>query len=52
MGPDWVIRWLEHFGHTHGIGATDIQRLRELAGPRWQRPVSDVPASAHIPNIA
>ena len=51
MGLDWVIRWLEHFGPEHGLGATDIERLRAMAGPHWGRPVTDVPLSAHIPSI-
>ena len=51
MGPDWVIPWLEHFGLEHGLGVKDIERLREMAGPHWARPVTDVPLSAHIPRI-
>lgn len=51
MGPDWLIPWLEHFGPENGLGVKDLQRLRELAGPRWGRPVRDAPLSAHIPNI-
>jgi hypothetical protein len=51
MGLDWVTRWLEHFGPEHGLGATDIERLRAMAGPHWGRPVTDVPLSAHIPSI-
>jgi hypothetical protein len=52
MGLDWVIRWLEHFGPEHGLGARDIERLRAMAGPHWERPVTDVPLSAHIPSIS
>ena len=51
MGSDWVIRWLQHFGPERGLGATDIERLRAMAGPHWGRPVTDVPLSAHIPSI-
>ena len=51
MGRDWLIPWLEHFGPEHGLGVKDLERLRELAGPRWGRPVKDVPLSAHIPSI-
>ena len=51
MGLDWLIGWLEHFGPENGLGVKDLERLRELAGPRWGRPVTDVPLSAHIPNI-
>jgi hypothetical protein len=52
MGPDWLIPWLEHFGPANGLGVKDIERLRELAGPRWGHPVNkDVPLSAHIPTI-
>jgi hypothetical protein len=34
MGSDWLIRWLEHFGPAHGLGVTDLERLRELAVPK------------------
>ena len=51
MGLDWLIPWLEHFGTENGLGVKDIERLRELAGPRWGRPVTDIPLSAHIPTI-
>ena len=51
MGLDWLIRWLEHFECDNGLGVQDLERLRELAGPRWGRPASDVPLSAHIPTI-
>ncbi len=51
LGLDWVLRWLWQFGPEHGLGVADIERLRELAGPRWGHPVTDVPVSAHIPTI-
>ena len=51
MGLDWLIPWLEHFGTENGLGVKDLERLRELAGPRWGRPVTDIPLSAHIPTI-
>jgi hypothetical protein len=51
MGLDWLIRWLEHFGPENGLGVKDLERLRELAGPRWGHPVTDVPLSAHIPTL-
>jgi hypothetical protein len=51
IGLDWLIPWLEHFGTETGLGVRDLERLRELAGPRWGRPVTDVPLSAHIPTI-
>jgi hypothetical protein len=51
MGVDWLIRWLEHFGPENGVGVKDLERLRELAGPRWGHAVTDVPLSAHIPTI-
>jgi hypothetical protein len=51
IGLDWLIPWLEHFGAETGLGVKDLERLRELAGPRWGRPVTDVPLSAHIPTI-
>jgi hypothetical protein len=50
-GLDSLIPWLEHFGTENGLGAKDLERLRELAGPRWGRPVTDIPLSAHIPTI-
>ena len=37
MGLNWVIPWLEHFGPEDGLGVKDIERLREMAGPRWGR---------------
>ena len=51
MGLNWVIPWLEHFGPEHGLGAKDIARLRELAGPRWGRGVTDLPSSALVPDV-
>ena len=50
-GADWLIPWLEHFGTENGLGVKDLEQLRELAGPRWGRPVTDIPLSAHIPTI-
>lgn len=51
IGLDWLIPWLDHFGTENGLGVKDVERLRELAGPRWGRPVTDVPLSAHVPTI-
>jgi hypothetical protein len=51
MGLNWVIPWLEHFGPEHGLGVKDVARLRELAGPRWGRGVTDLPPSALVPEI-
>jgi hypothetical protein len=51
MGLERLIPWLEHFGTEDGLGAKDVERLRELAGPRWGRPVTDIPLSAHIPTL-
>ena len=51
MGLNWVIPWLEHFGPEHGLGVKDIERLRDLAGPRWGRGVTDLPPSALVPEI-
>jgi hypothetical protein len=34
MGLDWLIRWIEHFDRDHGLGITDLNRLRELANPK------------------
>jgi hypothetical protein len=42
MGLDWLIRWIEHFGPGHGLGVTDLQRLRELSHPK-PGPVARVP---------
>jgi len=49
MGLDWVIPWLEHFGHEHGLGAEDIERFDALAGPHWGRPTAPVPPG--IPDV-
>jgi len=37
MGLQSLIPWIEHFGDDHGLGATDIERLRELATPHATR---------------
>ena len=34
MGLEWLIPWIEHFGPDHGLGVTDLKRLRELANPK------------------
>jgi hypothetical protein len=34
MGREWLIRWIEHFSPDHGLGVTDLERLRELANPK------------------
>lgn len=51
IGLSSLIPWLEHFGTEHGLGVKDLELLRALAGPRWGRPVTDVPLSAHVPTI-
>jgi hypothetical protein len=51
MGLNWVIPWLAHFGPEHGVGVKDVERLREMAGPRWERAVSDRGISPLIPGI-
>jgi hypothetical protein len=51
MRLNWVIRWLEHFDPEHGLGVKDIERLRELAGPRWGHGVTDLPLSALVPEF-
>lgn len=51
MGLNWVIPWLEHFGPEHGLGVKDIARLREFAGPRWGRGVTDLPSSELVPDM-
>ena len=42
MGVDWLIRWIEHFGREHGLGVTDLKRLRQLANPK-PGPVARLP---------
>jgi hypothetical protein len=42
MGLEWLIPWIEHFGTDHGLGMTDLNRLRELATPR-RGPVAQTP---------
>jgi hypothetical protein len=34
MGLESLIAWIEHFGTDHGLGITDLRRLRELAAPK------------------
>ena len=34
MGLASLIPWIEHFGTDHGLGITDLKRLRELATPK------------------
>ena len=51
MGLNWVIPWLEHFGPEHGLGAKDVERLRQMAGPHWGHPVTENPFSPLIPEI-
>jgi hypothetical protein len=43
MGVDWLIPWMRHFGHEHGLGTEDIGRFRAAAGPNWSRPVKPGP---------
>ena len=43
MGLNWLIRWMQHFGHEHGLGVEDIARFRATAGPNWSRPVKPGP---------
>jgi hypothetical protein len=42
MGLESLIAWIEHFGTDHGLGVTDLNRLRQLAKPK-PRPVARVP---------
>ena len=42
MGLEWLIPWIEHFGPGHGLGVTDLKRLRQLANPK-PGPVARVP---------
>ena len=50
LGLDWLISWMEHFGHQHGLGTQDITRFRALANPDWTRPVAPVPPGIPIIN--
>ena len=34
MGLESLIAWIKHFGTDHGLGITDLRRLRELATPK------------------
>jgi len=34
MGLESLIAWIEHFGTDHGLGVSDLRRLRELAAPK------------------
>jgi hypothetical protein len=43
MGSHWLIPWMQHLGHEHGIGTEDIGRFRAAAGPNWSRPVKPGP---------
>ena len=42
MGLEWLIPWIKHFGPGHGLGVTDLKRLRQLANPK-PRPVTRIP---------
>ena len=42
MGLEWLIAWIEHFGPGHGLGVTDLKRLRQLANPK-PRPAARMP---------
>jgi hypothetical protein len=37
VGANWLIWWLEHFKGGHALGAEDVRRFNELAGPHWER---------------
>ena len=50
MGLDWLIPWMEHFGHEHGLGVEDVARLRragrtELVTARQARARRPCPTS-------
>ena len=49
MGLDWLIPWMQHFGHEHGLGVEDVARLNELAGPNWSRHVK--PGPPPVPDV-
>ena len=42
MGREWLTPWIEHFEPGHGLGATDLKRLRQLANAK-PGPVARVP---------
>ena len=42
MGREWLISWIEHFEPGHGLGVTDLERLRQLANAK-PGPVTRVP---------
>ena len=42
MGREWLIPWIKHFEPGHGLGATDLKRLRQLANAK-PGPVARVP---------
>jgi hypothetical protein len=50
LGIDWLIRWMEHFGHQHGLGTDDISHFRAISKPDWTRPVAPVPPGIPIIN--
>lgn len=52
LGVDWLIPWMEHFGHQHGLGTDDIKRFRTISKPDWTRPVAPVPPGIPIINTA
>jgi hypothetical protein len=52
LGLDWLLPWMEHFGHQHGLGTDDIKHFRALAKPDWSRPVAPVPPGIPIINTA
>ena len=51
MGLDWLIPWMQHFGHEHGLGVDDVAHLNELAGPNWSRHVIPGPPPVPMPDV-
>jgi hypothetical protein len=50
LGVDWLVPWMEHFGHQHGLGTDDIHHFRTISKPDWSRPVAPVPPGIPIIN--
>jgi hypothetical protein len=50
VGGDSLLRWLEHFGREHGLGAGDLERFDALATANWLRPaIAAAPSWPPVP---
>ncbi|MGO9751400.1 MAG: hypothetical protein ACLP8S_20690 [Solirubrobacteraceae bacterium] len=45
LGGDSVTRWLEHFGHEHGLSTIDLERFDQLGEPNWLKAAIPTPPS-------